>query len=190
MESIPQAIGNDLTTLRWGPELAQSLFRMAVAVVLGGILGYERERDQQAAGLRTHILVTLGSALFVLLIVRAGGAAADMSRVMQGVVTGVGFLGAGSILKRGSENTIHGITTAAGIWMSTAIGMAAGLGRLDVAIGGTAASDASDVAVNPTGTPSGSRAVMTDTPAASRRKARRKASESCTLPSSLYAGRR
>lgn len=137
METLTQAVIGDLATLKWGPEFAQSLFRVLVAALLGGILGYERERDQQAAGLRTHILVTLGSAMFMLLILRAGGAAADLSRVMQGIVTGIGFLGAGAILKRNPENTIHGITTAAGIWMSTAIGMAAGLGRLDLAVLGT-----------------------------------------------------
>lgn len=137
MNTLTEALGNDLATLRWGPEFAQSLFRLLVAAVLGGILGYEREREQQAAGLRTHILVTLGSALFMLLIHRIGGASADLSRVMQGIVTGIGFLGAGAILKRGDEHTIHGITTAAGIWMCTAIGMAAGLGRLDLAVPGT-----------------------------------------------------
>jgi putative Mg2+ transporter-C (MgtC) family protein len=137
MDAILKAIGDDLNTLRIGVEFWQSIFRLLVAAILGGVLGYERERDQQAAGLRTHMLVTLGSALFVLLFLRAGGAISDLSRVIQGVVTGIGFLGAGAILKRDNENTIHGITTAAGIWMSTAIGMAAGLGRLDLAIPGT-----------------------------------------------------
>jgi putative Mg2+ transporter-C (MgtC) family protein len=134
MDAILQAIGDDLNTLRPGGEFWQSVFRLLVAAIMGGILGYERERDQQAAGLRTHMLVTIGSALFVLLFLRAGGAIGDLSRVMQGVVTGIGFLGAGAILKRDQENTIHGITTAAGIWMSTAIGMSAGLGRLDLAV--------------------------------------------------------
>jgi putative Mg2+ transporter-C (MgtC) family protein len=134
MDAILNAIGDDLNTLRPGGEFWQSVFRLLVAAILGGVLGYERERDQQAAGLRTHMLVTIGSALFVLLFLRAGGAIADLSRVMQGVVTGIGFLGAGAILKRDQENTIHGVTTAAGIWMCTAIGMSAGLGRLDLAI--------------------------------------------------------
>jgi len=137
MSALWTAISDDLETLRFGPELWQALFRMVVAAILGGVLGLQRERAHQAAGLRTHMLVTVGAALFVLLIRHAGGESADLSRVMQGVVTGIGFIGAGAIIKLDQAHEVRGLTTAAGIWLSTAIGMAAGLGRLELAIPGT-----------------------------------------------------
>jgi putative Mg2+ transporter-C (MgtC) family protein len=136
MSALWTAISDDLGTLRFGPEMWQPLFRLVVAAVLGGVLGLQRERAHQAAGLRTHMLVTVGAALFVLLIRHAGGETADLSRVMQGIVTGIGFLGAGAIIKHDKEQ-VHGLTTAAGIWLATAIGMSAGLGRLELALPGT-----------------------------------------------------
>lgn len=105
------------------------LLRLLMAALLGGVLGYERERQGKAAGLRTHMLVAMGAALFVLVPQQAGMHVADMSRVIQGIVTGVGFLGAGAIIKRGSEDDVQGLTTAAGVWMTAAIGIACGLGR-------------------------------------------------------------
>lgn len=105
------------------------LLRLLMAALLGGVLGYERERQGKAAGLRTHMLVAMGAALFVLVPQQAGMLVADMSRVIQGIVTGVGFLGAGAIIKRGSEEDVQGLTTAAGVWMTAAIGIACGLGR-------------------------------------------------------------
>jgi putative Mg2+ transporter-C (MgtC) family protein len=137
MSALWTAISDDLETLRFRPEMWQALFRLVVAAVLGGVLGLQRERAHQAAGLRTHMLVTVGAALFVLLIRHAGGESADLSRVMQGIVTGIGFIGAGAIIKLDKAHEVRGLTTAAGIWLSTAIGMAAGLGRLELAIPGT-----------------------------------------------------
>ena len=104
------------------------VLRLTVAAVLGGLLGIEREHKGKAAGIRTHMLVAMGSALFVLVSQQSGVIAADMSRVIQGLIAGIGFLGAGTILKGQNEEKVQGLTTAAGIWMTAAIGMAAGLG--------------------------------------------------------------
>jgi putative Mg2+ transporter-C (MgtC) family protein len=110
--------------------------RLVVAAVLAGILGYEREKKGKAAGIRTHMLVAIGAALFVLVPQQSGATAGDISRILQGLVAGVGFLGAGSILKgkgdgdgANDDSEIKGLTTAASIWLTAAIGMAAGLGR-------------------------------------------------------------
>lgn len=103
--------------------------RLLLAAVLGGVLGLQREQHGKAAGMRTHMLVSLGAALFVLVPQQGGMQLADMSRVLQGVIAGIGFLGAGAILKLKDEEQVHGLTTAAGIWMTAAIGIACGLGR-------------------------------------------------------------
>ena len=108
--------------------------RLLIAAILGGMLGFEREQKGKAAGLRTHMLVALGAALFVLIPQQAGVSDADLTRVMQGLVAGVGFLGAGAIIKGNGEEEIKGLTTAAGIWLTAAIGMAAGLGREATAV--------------------------------------------------------
>lgn len=108
--------------------------RLLVAVVLGGLLGYERETRGTSAGLRTHMLVALGAALFVLVPLQAGTSIADMSRVLQGVISGIGFLGAGAIIKLSQDREIRGLTTAASIWLTAAIGIAAGMGREMTAI--------------------------------------------------------
>lgn len=119
------------------PDVTQATrvtLRLVVAAVLGGILGYERERQGKSAGVRTHMLVAIGSALFVLIPQQAGATAADLSRVLQGLITGVGFLGAGSIIMGTKEQETRGLTTAAGIWVTAAIGMAAGMGRESSAV--------------------------------------------------------
>ncbi|CAQ71156.1 putative Mg(2+)transporter transmembrane accessory protein, MgtC family [Cupriavidus taiwanensis LMG 19424] len=115
-------------------EATRILVRLTMAVLLGGVIGYERESSGKAAGLRTHMLVALGSALFVLVPLQAGVPLADMSRVLQGLIAGIGFLGAGAILKQNDEAHIKGLTTAASIWMVAAIGVAAGLGRDTTAV--------------------------------------------------------
>jgi len=115
-------------------EVTRVTLRLALAAMLGGLLGFERERSGKAAGLRTHMLVSLGAALFVLVPQQAGISEAGLTRVIQGVVTGVGFLGAGTILKSPNEETIKGLTTAAGLWLTAAIGVAAGLGREATAV--------------------------------------------------------
>ena len=116
----------EVASLGWG----DTLLRVAVAAALGGAIGLERELDEKAAGLRTHMLVSVGAALFTL--VGAYGfadlstASTDPSRVAAQVVTGVGFLGAGVIFRQGF--TIRGLTTAASLWIVAAVGMAAGAG--------------------------------------------------------------
>lgn len=110
-------------------EVTRITLRLLIAATLGGLLGFEREQRGKAAGMRTHMLVALGAALFVLIPQQAGISDADLTRVIQGVVVGVGFLGAGTILKSTNEETIKGLTTAAGLWLTAAIGIAAGLGR-------------------------------------------------------------
>lgn len=110
--------------------LLLSVSRLGLAAVLGALLGYQREKVHSTAGLRTHILVCLGAAFFVLASVEAGQTSADVSRVIQGIVTGVGFLGAGTILKVSDRLEVHGLTTAASIWLTAAIGVGSGLGHL------------------------------------------------------------
>jgi putative Mg2+ transporter-C (MgtC) family protein len=108
--------------------------RLVAAVVLGGIVGWERERMGKSAGLRTHMLVSLGTALFVIACTGSGMNSDGISRVVQGLTTGIGFIGGGAILKLESEREIHGLTTAAGIWMTAAIGVTVGLGALGLAL--------------------------------------------------------
>ena len=114
--------------------IADVFLRLALAAGLGGAIGLEREFRQKPAGLRTNMLIALGSALFSILSVELGTAAGTPDRVAAQVVSGIGFLGAGAILRSG-EN-VHGLTTAATIWVNAAIGMAAGLGAYSVAAGG------------------------------------------------------
>jgi putative Mg2+ transporter-C (MgtC) family protein len=104
--------------------------RLLIAALFGGLVGFERLRDGKAAGLRMHMLVALGAALFTVIPMEAGMSKADMSRVIQGVATGVGFLGAGTILKISDQHKIEGLTSAASIWLTAAAGMAVGAGWL------------------------------------------------------------
>jgi putative Mg2+ transporter-C (MgtC) family protein len=130
----------------WGnlldlPDTAQFTrvaIRLLVAVILGGILGFERQRKGKAAGLRTHMLVALGTALFTVAPIEAGMTISDLSRVLQGIATGVGFIGAGTILKLRDQEEIKGLTTAASVWLTAAIGTAAGAGSLWLPVLGTA----------------------------------------------------
>ena len=115
-------------------QITRIMTRLLLAAVLGGVLGYEREHQGKAAGIRTHMLVAIGAALFVLMPQQAGMEIADQSRVIQGIVTGIGFLGAGAIIKHRSEEDVKGLTTAAGVWLTGAIGIACGLGRESTAI--------------------------------------------------------
>ncbi len=115
-------------------EISVIIIRLTVAAVLGGALGYERASRGKSAGLRTHMLVAIGSAIFILVPKQAGATDADLARVIQGLVAGVGFLGAGNIIKSRSELEIRGLTTAATIWLAAAIGMAAGMGREGTAL--------------------------------------------------------
>jgi putative Mg2+ transporter-C (MgtC) family protein len=121
-----------------------NLFRLALAAALGGVIGFERELREREAGLRTHMLVCLGSSLFTIVsaygfhdFLVAGGqiVRADPTRIAAQVVTGIGFLGAGAIIRQGVS--IRGLTTAATLWVSAAIGIACGAGYFPGAVLGT-----------------------------------------------------
>jgi len=112
--------------------------RLVTAALLGGLLGAEREALGKAAGLRTHMLVALGAALFVIAPDQAGLAAGDLGRIIQGVAAGIGFIGAGTILKLTDREEIKGLTTAASIWLTAAIGIAAAVSPLWVPVVGAA----------------------------------------------------
>lgn len=115
-------------------QLMHVLIRLVAATLLGAVVGFQRERAGKPAGLRTHILVTLGTAVFVLACSGVGMSSDGLSRVIQGIVTGIGFIGAGSILKLNEQRAVQGLTTAAGVWMTAAIGVAVGLGSLGIAL--------------------------------------------------------
>ena len=107
--------------------------RLVVAAGLGAAIGYQREKSGKPTGLRTHILISLGAALFTIASLFGFGPAADASRVAAGVVAGIGFIGAGAIIHRGGGDIVTGLTTAATIWAVAAIGLAAGAGLFLVA---------------------------------------------------------
>ena len=105
----------------------EMVLRLLLATALGAIIGYQRERAAKPAGLRTHILICVGAAVFTVVSLYGFGAAADPARVAAGIVAGIGFLGAGAIMRR-EEGVVAGLTTAATIWAVAAIGLAAGAG--------------------------------------------------------------
>ena len=106
----------------------EMVLRLLLAVVLGAGIGYQREHSKKPAGLRTHILITLGAALFTIVSIFGFGDKGDPSRVAAGVVAGVGFLGAGVIFRAMRGDVPVGLTTAASVWIAAAIGVAAGAG--------------------------------------------------------------
>lgn len=104
----------------------QMLFRLLIAMLLGALVGYERERVGKAAGVRTHGMVSLGAALFTVVSLYGFEGTGDPARVAAQIVTGIGFLGAGAILHSGAG--VQGLTTAATMWVTAAVGMAVGVG--------------------------------------------------------------
>jgi len=115
-------------------QLIHVIIRMTAAMLLGSVIGLQRESKNKPAGLRTHILVTLGTTVFIVACNSFGMSSDGLSRVIQGIVTGIGFIGAGSILKLNQERDVKGLTTSASVWMAAAIGVAVGLGALGVAL--------------------------------------------------------
>jgi putative Mg2+ transporter-C (MgtC) family protein len=132
-EAVLQDLGDSVDLARQ----THVLVRLLVAAVLGGLLGYQRESVGKSAGMRTYMLVTVGAAFFVIVPQLEGMSDDAISRVIQGLVAGIGFLGGGAILKLTNEKEVLGLTTAAGIWLAAAIGIAAGLGRVGTALLGT-----------------------------------------------------
>jgi putative Mg2+ transporter-C (MgtC) family protein len=116
----------------------ETILRFLLAAGLGAGIGYQRERAGKAAGLRTHILVSSGAALFTLVSIFGFSGAVDISRVAAGVVVGIGFIGAGVILRGQREKEVAGLTTAATIWITAAIGLAAGTGMYLISVIATA----------------------------------------------------
>ena len=108
------------------PEI-DMILRLLLAVAMGAIIGFERQHAGKPAGIRTHMLVCIGAALFTITSIYGFGEGADPARVAAGVVAGIGFLGAGTII-RSREGGLHGLTTASSIWAIAAIGLAAGAG--------------------------------------------------------------
>ena len=133
-QEIVNTIQDEFSDLPDAGKMTRIILRLSIAAILGGILGYEREQKGKSAGLRTHMLVALGAALFVFIPQQAGMSDADLSRVLQGLIAGVGFLGAGTIIKGETEGEVVGLTTAAGLWLTAAIGVAAGMGREATAV--------------------------------------------------------
>jgi putative Mg2+ transporter-C (MgtC) family protein len=122
--------------------IAAVSIRLVVAVIIGGVIGWDRQRAEKPAGMRTHMLVSLGSASFTLLGFEVGaylperqGAGFDPTRVLQGVIGGIGFLGAGAIIR--NQGHVSGITTAASVWVAGAMGAAAGTGAFVLALATT-----------------------------------------------------
>lgn len=115
-------------------EMLRVAGRLLAAAAVGALIGYERERMGKAAGLRTHMLVAMGTTLFVVAALEAQMGEDALSRVVQGIVTGIGFLGAGTILKIHAQEQIVGLTTAAGIWMTAATSIAIGFGHVGAGV--------------------------------------------------------
>jgi putative Mg2+ transporter-C (MgtC) family protein len=114
--------------------MARITLRLIVAMIFGAVIGIQRERAGKPAGLRTHMLVSSGAAVFVMASGEFGMNPDSVSRVIQGLITGIGFLGAGAILKIYDKREVEGLTTAAGIWMTAALGVTVGLGRFGLAL--------------------------------------------------------
>ena len=127
MDSVPSHIVHELRV--------ELLLELVLAVVLGGLIGFEREWKNKPAGLRTNILICMSAVLFTEISVRAGIAGGDPGRIAAQILTGVGFLGAGTILHH--KGSVSGLTSAATIWMVTAIGVTLGWGAYVDAIGAT-----------------------------------------------------
>ncbi len=111
------------------------ILRLVIATALGAILGYEREMHDKPAGIRTHAIVAVGACLFTLtgvMIAEQSGTAIDATRIAAGIVTGIGFLGAGAMFQE--KDRVVGLTTAAGIWAMGAVGLAVGLGYFNSAV--------------------------------------------------------
>lgn len=129
LTDISDAVASELNTLDDAGDVTRIALRLLVSGALGAMIGFERESMGKSAGVRTHMLVAIGSSLFVIVPHLASFDVNSQSRVIQGLMAGIGFLGAGAIVKGRPGEEIQGLTTAATIWMTAALGMAVALGR-------------------------------------------------------------
>lgn len=136
-EEIWQGIQAEFSDLPSVESITRLFVRLMLGAVLGGLIGYEREWRGKDAGLRTHMLVCLGTAFVVAAAEQARMPFADISRIIQGIMAGIGFVGAGAIIKRTDKSKIEGLTTAAAVWFTATIGIVVGMGREASAVIGT-----------------------------------------------------
>jgi putative Mg2+ transporter-C (MgtC) family protein len=134
VQEVMNAVAADFSDLGETGRAATVAFRLLLAACLGGALGYERESAGKAAGIRTHMLVAIGAAIFLMAATLSGAGDNETSRIIQGIVAGIGFLGAGAIVKGNVGHEVVGLTTAATIWMTAAIGVAVGMGQAGTAV--------------------------------------------------------
>jgi putative Mg2+ transporter-C (MgtC) family protein len=136
LETIARTVAAEFSDIPDLARLTRITTRMLLAAILGGVLGFERSQQGKSAGLRTHMLVALGASLFVLVPTQAGVSPESITRVLQGVIAGIGFLCAGTILKNENRavEQVQGLTTAAGIWLTAAIGVTVGMGHEATAV--------------------------------------------------------
>jgi putative Mg2+ transporter-C (MgtC) family protein len=137
MEEIWDGIKSEFSDVPSLESATRLFIRLLLGAVLGGLIGYEREWRGKDAGLRTHMLVCLGTAFVIAAAERSHMPHTDLSRIIQGIMSGIGFVGAGAIIKRSDKNKIEGLTTAASIWFTAAIGIVVGMGREASAVIGT-----------------------------------------------------
>lgn len=134
LRTIGATVQAELSDLNDLAHLTRVVLRLFIAALLGALIGLERELRDANAGLRTHMLVCIGCAVVVIAAQQSGIVPADMSRVLQGLLAGVGFLGAGAVLKSSHARQVHGLTTAASIWATAAVGVTVGLGQEATAV--------------------------------------------------------
>ncbi len=128
LNEILKTIQSEFSDISNASQATKVVLRLLIASILGGLLGYERELKGKSAGLRTHMLVAVGAALFILVPQQAGASPSDVSRILQGLIAGVGFLGAGAIMIGQKRDNETGLTTAASVWITAAIGVTVGIG--------------------------------------------------------------
>jgi putative Mg2+ transporter-C (MgtC) family protein len=162
MEQFWQGVIDDWPNLA---DLLNVVFRLGLAALVGALPGFQREQLGMPAGLRTHMLVSVGSALFVLASTEAGASMDATTRVIQGLATGIGFVGAGAILKSKEENEIRGLTTAASVWLTAALGTAVGVGRIWLPLGGALVAVAILAVLRPLERAMGDKSKQPDRPA-------------------------
>ena len=134
LNEIWKTIQSEFSDISNVTQVTTLVLRLVIASILGGLIGYERELKGKSAGLRTHMLVALGSALFILTPQQAGASPEDVSRVLQGLIAGIGFLGAGAIMIGQQRENDTGLTTAASVWITAAIGITVGIGLETTAV--------------------------------------------------------